>query len=991
MVLKATDKKEVEFELVSEDYYFVGWSAVEKSAPQKDASLFVDIKVTDEDNKYKTAITLLNNSPDLLLTPVTKLKPAVQNAKPEYYPSGVSFFKVVTLTFTQPMKKTDLESWRHIGITDKNGNSLKDCFHTPELSEDGKVLIIVPYFDKLKGFLTNVETFQIKVSVDGDLSDAENSPYKTKPFTHSYVINKPVDDAPPVLTEINVFKEILNLETREKTLVPVNENVFDENWSDDELEHHHIGESIFINCKGTDNSSGIKALQVTETYLKDTNGQDGSGTVSGNYGTFIEKTENIFETDTFEYVLQAKNNGVIKLDFELIGYNGKVSGKKTFYVVRDMQSGGVIYSCNLRKENCSVNEKQLNWNSSLKIGLRCFCFYKEHYEPRYVNIQYWDEADEDNIKTLVSGYTFTPDKDTIVVDFNDITFVRNSQKDTIVKVTVETKYGSFYEEFYKLDKSVDFYIKKSEIIAPSALDLFFNPDIPTKAKITFEQSASCKSKYFYYQKKANKEDIYAGDLISANGISSSEITLDPGYYKVYFEYKSEGDFLVFSDSVIEFQVTDEGKVLSLQGEKSVNDSDWPVISNKSVTESGPNSEICNVKYDYSFTGNPEYIFRLNFVQKDLFNGYRYFDKEISVENMSETFILDSGYRYEPYFSCYDKSGVLLSDSREKNIDYSAHNIDLREVHNLIPEFEGISISGGFESSPVNAIFKVPSFFDDPSVQQKITYYVVKNKQSFAVMDYSEDLVKDLPEYTFENGTDFIAASAQTQIPVEVTENDYYTIFAKLFDEYGNYSISKSFFSSYVSGEIDLSKISVSENTITMPDEKALGAYSYYYDGNGWNQGEGVSSSENENQNFTLTVTDAYKDKFVKIVSFSPAKTNVPSYKMEAFRNYNKTVYLCPDYFISDRKIKNKGMMELKNGYQLFIDQPAFVRVLYSKTNWGDDADLWGTRGFETDCRVENETFTYTPNIREVPSGYYYCTVVHFADGTSVMGTVLKKP
>lgn len=987
--LKPTDKKIVEFELISNDYYFENWSVVEKNDSKKDASSYVDIKVTNNENSYTTTITILKDSPDLLIKPVTKLKPGVFSASPTYYPTGVSFFKAVTLTFTQPMKKADLENWTHVKITDKNGNSIKENFNIPELSEDGKILTIVPIASKIRNLLTNVQTFEIKVTVDGGLNDTENSPFVTKPFTHTYVINKPVDDAPPVLTEINISKEILNLETREKTLIPINQNGFEENWAFDELENHHTNGSIFINCKGTDNSSGIKALKVTETLIKNVDGTDGSGTVSGTGGNFIEKTTGVFEPDTFKYDLQTTRDGIIQLDFELLGYNEKVSNKETFYVVRDATSPSMSLnldpSVNILYQ---VNENGMQDYDVIDSVGSYDRVYKDFYEPVFINIKYWDEGDENNVKDFITDFIYKPEDSehqAFYISDKGYKLIRDPRKNTIIKAFAETKYGNTVEKTIIIDKSFKFNITDTEIVSPS----WYTE--PYKAKVTFSYPDTCWGLTFFYERKENKNDVYNADFNFVER-GRSYVTLTPGFYKFYLRYTADyfDHFFNCSVDTLEFQVTDEGKVASLQGNVPINNSDWPKLSKRNITNGGPNSGICNVRYDYSSLGNSAYNFQLKLVMKNFYNNIGYIDRDIPTDSMTDPFVLDSGYLYEPYFLCYDNYGIVLADSRDINIDYSAYNIDIRDVHNLPFDVDAISFAGNADSSPVNAVFNVSSFFDNPDVEQKITYYVVKNNESLTKMTYSEDLVKNLTEYTFEPGSDFIAKSKKTQVPVEVSENGYYTLFVKVSDKNGNYCIYSGLFSSYVGGELDLSKITVSSNTITLPHEKAYGSYCYYYDdGNNWKQDDGVKSAQTENKEFTLTANDGYKNKFVKLVSYSDAGRSF--WFTGPNRNYNKTVYLYPDYYLSNLKIRNKGMMELKNGYQLFIDQPAFVRVLYSKTNWGDDADLWGTRGFETDCRVENETFTYTPNIKEVPSGYYYCTVVHFADGTSAMGTVYQKP
>lgn len=113
---------------------------------------------------------------------------------------------------------------------------------------------------------------------------------------------------------------------------------------------------------------------------------------------------------------------------------------------------------------------------------------------------------------------------------------------------------------------------------------------------------------------------------------------------------------------------------------------------------------------------------------------------------------------------------------------------------------------------------------------------------------------------------------------------------------------------------------------------------------------------------------------------------------EFMHKFYKSVYIYPDYYNNTITCNKKNFVEGANGLQFFIDQPTLVQTLYCKGNLGNDPDLWATKGIEADVRVLTSDCTYQPKTDEahLPSGNYYCVVVHFADGTSCMSNVKYK-
>ena len=68
-----------------------------------------------------------------------------------------------------------------------------------------------------------------------------------------------------------------------------------------------------------------------------------------------------------------------------------------------------------------------------------------------------------------------------------------------------------------------------------------------------------------------------------------------------------------------------------------------------------------------------------------------------------------------------------------------------------------------------------------------------------------------------------------------------------------------------------------------------------------------------------------------------------------------------------------------------------AHTFYCSTNLGDELEEWLYYGIETGLKMNHGSFTYTDdNYHDIPSGKYYTTIVHFADGTMTMTEVKQK-
>ena len=138
---------------------------------------------------------------------------------------------------------------------------------------------------------------------------------------------------------------------------------------------------------------------------------------------------------------------------------------------------------------------------------------------------------------------------------------------------------------------------------------------------------------------------------------------------------------------------------------------------------------------------------------------------------------------------------------------------------------------------------------------------------------------------------------------------------------------------------------------------------------------------------TMTLSAAEKKSFVFIHSWNRLDTGASGYKYM----YADPIYFYPDYYISNLECDLKNISAGLFGYDISADQPCFAHTMYYPYDLGNTAEAWINRGQETGLIMKKRSFTYSyDNTNAVPAGYYYTTVVHFADGTVLMTDVKQK-
>ena len=126
-------------------------------------------------------------------------------------------------------------------------------------------------------------------------------------------------------------------------------------------------------------------------------------------------------------------------------------------------------------------------------------------------------------------------------------------------------------------------------------------------------------------------------------------------------------------------------------------------------------------------------------------------------------------------------------------------------------------------------------------------------------------------------------------------------------------------------------------------------------------------------------------------------------KTQKFDYYHyKPLYYYANYIMSPSSYpcNSAAWTKVANGWQIFRDAPVFVHTMYSaikitETDGEEESLEWEARAHETGIVVytnsTNTSFTYKDtNLADIPTGNWYTTICHFADGTVLMSPVQQK-
>jgi len=418
------------------------------------------------------------------------------------------------------------------------------------------------------------------------------------------------------------------------------------------------------------------------------------------------------------------------------------------------------------------------------------------------------------------------------------------------------------------------------------------------------------------------------------------------------------------------------------------------------------------------------------------NGVRYQAYCVQSNNKSSSgvypeslnFELKSGNKWIVKIVARNSEGKIIGISEQ------SENLDLTEVDNHKPSF---SVTASEQENCVSTTdLRVNGSIYDINKTGGQAYTI--NTVDYYFVPYAKQKTLSLEEISAFRKNTIIIDTPQSgikKIPYNGLENGYYWLYTYLEDDAGNYRLScLTFpFRYYVIERVPKFEV-VNDNlkitAIAYSDSEKPKYYS--------NEGQSLSSypitGDYVNIEYLDTTTDTWKDStFVNEkmdqkdnateCTLSLSKADIAaSYNLNQYIRVNvkfanestsyalhlmhfKPLYVLPAYEAGLVTCKNKSWIDVANGKQIFCDAPSFCHTMYcvKKLSEAPAANAsneevaklaleWETRGVETGIVSNNTMYSYTnENLAGVPSGSYYTTICHFADGTVVMTDPVQKP
>ena len=373
------------------------------------------------------------------------------------------------------------------------------------------------------------------------------------------------------------------------------------------------------------------------------------------------------------------------------------------------------------------------------------------------------------------------------------------------------------------------------------------------------------------------------------------------------------------------------------------------------------------------------------------------------------------------------SGKIYKSENSVSINTCGANYD-----NIPPNCSGLETYYCSWPNMINNIY-IAEYEDDlyknSDGQYEMEYYLIKKDNTS--MRFDSICLEDLQLLQNEKILCPYYASSRTGTRILLNEvpfiESYYDLIINARDNKENCKIYQGVYSNITSPEFPklLSCVKdqeVATKTCITSCIKTIKEYGSY----------GISSFCNLTNNNVWTVvggtTQKSDNNYTTSINSCPSGFLMIRYK--GYKNGNAPFvsslynFLCPEYETKtkqekDQLCKTKAVITgLGDGFVVYYDAPCFAHTMAFPTNMLGDLNaklaeaksidssvddetyikaIWETKGREYGLKLINSawldsasTATYTAPVSEIPAGFSYVTVFHFADGTSVMSEVKQK-
>ncbi len=991
----------------NEGYKFIGWNVLDSDGN----SLSDSILLVENADKEKTKITVKASDSGISISPLCVMLPAVLNVTPGFEQDGVSAITPIKFTFNMPVEPEDTLlsetefTYENISIV-SNGESVKELFENPVLSDDKKSLLITPNPIKVRNYITakNVAYINITVTLHDSIRiQKDNEIYSIVQNEKSEVklrYNATIESAKPVSYGIGASKTASTLELVEalpadKKFVQITDITA---ASNDDILKNVVLDKFYIYGKFYDKDSGISSIIIQETLERNSQGNEVDRTGITNSYDFIKEfplsqieytADNNYTNFVLEYEIKSKSKGAVKLEIfakdkcENISENPEIlyaiipidmdietispinyeypvvpGSQKDFY--RDE------YNANLKNIKIYQNATLENKGFSCKFDNTVYGTVKVPYDSYVFSCEYTNKAGTVVNESMI--YDSAKGIWSILLDIDSV-YLKS------FKVTVRDVYGRQQSKFYSF---------------PGKLLL---------EKVT--NSGGYRAKFISTGPGTGKVLLYrddSGEKYMDSSTNYLKVGID--YYPVALNGNLWGEI-----GETPFNTTSSSEIS--QGESNIKITDVNFVSKGENTgkyiltvtiDSNAWNDYETIMLKYNNQGRPDTYYTYSFdretsqvsIEVDTSRIWNSLG-EFIIQGVKGTTIYDSPSvkkdGLKTYGNVYDNinplvnSGFTYGYSPNSGSPYSASDAyttlkDKKVRLNKI--YIGASDNGTSGLDTVEILhnnYKISTTYTSESGSYNYFYFPFDDfdEESNEIIVKAKDNNNNL---TQKNLTlDFIPAF----IPkVGTAENGYYIEIPNI-DHTKNYPV----------------EIEVFENI-----SQVWGEIKYHDYNNIGGVGSKIISEINDND------ASMYKNKWIRLLCavttlISTGPGNIKGYSDFCYKYMGDSSTPALDY-----------LFDANNGVLLRSDKPVFVHTLVTKKTYSECVD-WSVEKWEHHRKVLNEKqidFTvqeitqqdgskvklepqsqmYAVDLSQIAAGECYVVIAYFADGTSKMSAVHQK-
>ncbi len=1005
---------EVQFTVNQEKYSFRKLEAVSKSDSSKSLSDCVSFTTLSSDEKkgiYKIDVKVLKSTNDLLIRPDCYLLPAVSSSYPvndnTSYPQDTS----IKIYFNKAVNLNDFKDTngylKNISIKNEDidlldtQNGKTPYYKDPYLMDGGKTLVIPIVTGNYLVKDNQTKDITVTLNLNGlkDAVEGEHALFPQTSYTFSFTVNSAKDSSLPELKTLNIAR------TREDAINGTNLISLDEfthyaakaNYNGDSsqvaanIKNHHVNK-VWVYFEAEDSDSGAAYLEVKEQLVRDTLGNIKYETIYDKNNTETNCIRNISDDNDysgcFEYDFKSNSDGVARLQFNLFDYSGN-SVTKTVDFVKDTVCSFEMNITSTVKESVEdfENSELITYPIVIRLPdtILDTIYIKDLDGNEYLETIYSDDENDFSKSVKVESVEYGYDENNLTVVY--------LTSDEYWTVNYDSKKSKYYKNLYKVPILIN--PNREEIIKVNISDTIGNINtiiqktyvVPDVISYTIHSEAgntiitpvlSYYPDLVGYQIYKINENGEKEDLGMTSSYSYPSNKYDNQPETIYFlarakkkAYHGNERFWSYYGRTKLLKKTNGTWSFGDVSINSLSQNDIPSfevsISQPKVDSSGVRT--VKIKYDKNFKFNDDYLYYIKIDDKC------YTNNEIILKSRTEPYTLS----------------VIVANKQGEYIESNSQTIDL-SYDNSAPE-----------------IYMLPKWFVNGGIFVKCNS--LKDEGSSGLKKINE---QPLVQYLILSDTSNIPRSItewkknpNVKTAKYVNDDVYflesYDTFPKVIlyyteDNNGNGKIESKIHEAYNNPSINIVNFNTS---ITYINDTFVYSFDPSIDKNGVSvavinqyihNGKWIDITEVNNT--VIQHLDANKGESSSFLRTIPMHSYVSS-STPVYRVNNVPFYYYPPY-IKARDTGNPMVCDLKDlfigqaGINILADQPCFVHTLYCPNKLADSPEAWLNGGVETGLVMKQKSFTYSyENLSGVPDGYYYTTIVHFADGTMLMTDVKK--